>query len=71
MGRTIQNAETGNGLFEVEAGIGHLSPAAHAEFFKRLNELLDEFTDKYGTHDAPPNHALFVAYYPVSEEPAE
>lgn len=49
----------------------HLTPEAHAEFFKRLNELLDEFTDKYGTHDAAPNHALFVAYYPVSEEPAE
>ena len=27
----------------------HLTPEAHAEFFKRLNELLDEFTDKYGT----------------------
>ena len=49
----------------------HLSPDAHAEFFKRLNELLDEFTDKYGTRDAAPNHALFVAYYPVSEESAE
>lgn len=49
----------------------YLTPEAHAEFFKRLNELLDEFTDKYGTHDAAPNHALFVAYYPVSEEPAE
>jgi hypothetical protein len=43
----------------------HLTPEAHAEFFKRLNELLDEFTDKYGTRDQAPNHALFVAYYPT------
>jgi DNA-binding transcriptional ArsR family regulator len=49
----------------------HLSPEAHAEFFRRLNDLLDEFTDKYGTREAAPNRALFVAYYPVSEEPAE
>lgn len=49
----------------------HLSPEAHAEFFKRLNGLLDEFTDKYGTSNEAPNRALFVAYYPVSEEAAE
>jgi DNA-binding MarR family transcriptional regulator len=46
----------------------YLAPEAHAEFFQRLNELLDEFTDKYGMRDASPNRALFVAYYPVSEE---
>jgi DNA-binding MarR family transcriptional regulator len=49
----------------------HLTPEAHAEFFKRLNELLDEFTEKYGTRDQSPNHALFVAYYPISEETEE
>jgi DNA-binding transcriptional ArsR family regulator len=49
----------------------HLSPEAHAEFYKRLNELLDEFSDKYGTRDQPANHALFVAYYPISEETEE
>jgi len=49
----------------------HLTPEAHAEFFKRLNELLDEFTDKYGTRDQSPNHALFVAYYPINEENEE
>jgi DNA-binding transcriptional ArsR family regulator len=49
----------------------YLSPEAHAEFFKRLNDLLDEFSDKYGTRDTAPNRALFVAYYPVPEEPAE
>jgi DNA-binding transcriptional ArsR family regulator len=49
----------------------HLTPEAHAEFFKRLNELLDEFTDKYGTRDQAPNRALFVAYYPINEETEE
>jgi DNA-binding transcriptional ArsR family regulator len=49
----------------------HLTPEAHAEFFKRLNELLDEFTDRYGTRDQSPNRALFVAYYPINEESEE
>jgi DNA-binding MarR family transcriptional regulator len=49
----------------------HLTPEAHAEFFKRLNELVDEFVDKYGTRDQPANRALFVAYYPISEETEE
>jgi len=49
----------------------HLSPEAHAEFFKRLNELTDEFVDKYGTRDQPANRALFVAYYPINEEAEE
>ena len=45
----------------------HLSPEAHAEFFRRLTELVDEFEEKYGTHgDEPPNRALFVAYYPMA-----
>jgi DNA-binding transcriptional ArsR family regulator len=44
----------------------HLSAEAHAEFLKRLNELVEEFDDKYGTPgDLPPNRALFVAYYPL------
>ena len=49
----------------------HLAPEAHAEFFKRLEELLEEFSDKYGTPDSPPNRALFVAYYPLAEESPE
>jgi len=43
-----------------------LSPEAHAEFIKRLNELVDEFEETYGEPGDPaPNHSLFVAYYPL------
>jgi len=44
----------------------HLSPGGHAEFLKRLNDLIEEFEEKYGTPDTLPNRALFVAYYPLS-----
>jgi DNA-binding transcriptional ArsR family regulator len=50
----------------------YLTPEKHAEFFARLNKLIDDFENDYGSTDAgPANRALFVAYYPTKESAAE
>jgi DNA-binding transcriptional ArsR family regulator len=50
----------------------HLTPEAHAEFFARLNQLIDDFEKEYGSTEAgPANRALFIAYYPTNEPAAE
>jgi len=66
-----QQAQEDRRQMQIGKSGAHLTPQAHAEFFKRLGELLDEFTQKYGTTDQPPNHALFVAYYPLHQETEE
>jgi DNA-binding transcriptional ArsR family regulator len=51
--------------------VTRLTPEAHAEFSKRLNELVDEFEERYGSADGEPNRALLVAYYPLSTQKHE
>jgi DNA-binding transcriptional ArsR family regulator len=50
----------------VTKSTANLSPAAHAEFLARLNELVAEFESRYGSSKSEPNRAMFVAYYPFA-----